>query len=288
MSTAPAPDLLAEMERSSAERVRTARAQRSEGELYRRAMNTAPAPAVRISRTGFDLIAEVKLRAPSSGDLQGGETDIGGRVLSYARGGAAVVSILTEPTRFKGSLEHLEHGAHALRSADVPAMRKDFLVDPYQLMEARAAGAGGALLIVRMLSEERLSELLDCAAELGLFVLLEAFDGDDLSRTGVALSGRDPHKRNVWVGLNTRDLRTLDVDKSRLETLVHAFPPGWLRVAESGILDAADAAHVATLGYEMALVGTALMRAERPGRLVESFLQAGRDVLGSAKDSSRC
>ena len=117
-------------------------------------------------------------------------SDWRGRVAAYARAGAAAVSVLTEPTRFDGILEHLREAAAVLAPLGVPAMRKDFLVDPYQVLEARAAGAGGVLLIVRMLSRDRLAELLEAAAEQGLFVLLEAFDARDLDVAAASCSTR--------------------------------------------------------------------------------------------------
>jgi len=141
---------------------------------------------------GFDLIAELKLRSPALGELGKVGQDLVGRVTDYATAGAAAVSVLTEPERFDGSLHHLETVAAALAPLGVPAMRKDFLVDPFQLYEARLAGAGGALLIVRMLSRDTLVEMLDCACELGLFVLLEAFDAEDIAAAVEALGRVGP------------------------------------------------------------------------------------------------
>ena len=122
----------------------------------------APAgPPLRLSPAGFDVIAELKLRSPAAGVLGDESEDWLGRIAAYARGGAAAVSVLTEPSRFDGSLEHLRQAAQVLAPLGVPAMRKDFLVDPYQVLEARAAGAGGVLVILRMLPRARIDELLD-------------------------------------------------------------------------------------------------------------------------------
>ena len=180
------------------------------------------------------------------------------RLEAYAEGGAAVCSILTEPTRFDGDLEHLRLAGDALQPYGVPAMRKDFLVDPYQVLEARADGASGVLLIVRMLPRDRLVAMLDCAAELGLFVLLEAFDADDLEvAAGVARerAGRD---EQVLMGLNCRDLETL---RDRLRALRRAARP---HAAATGLRSRRAACRrprtrrsVASLGYRLALVGTA-------------------------------
>src|ERR1700693_2521081 len=165
---------LDQMARSSALRVTQAQLSESLGALERRAKAAPPSPPLRLSAAGFDVIAELKLRSPAAGALSEQGDDWLGRVAEYALGGAAAVSVLTEPSRFDGSLEHLRQAALALAPLGVPAMRKDFLVDPYQVLEARAAGAGGVLVIVRMLSRSQMSQLIDAAAEHGMFVLLEA------------------------------------------------------------------------------------------------------------------
>src|SRR5689334_4592504 len=144
-------DFLSGMAASSHERVRIARQIHGDAELWRWAEASPPPPPLWLSPQGFDVIAEVKLRSPAVGQLRdAGDEDITARVTDYAAAGAAAVSVLTEPERFEGSLDHLEQAARALAEAGrVPAMRKDFLVDPYQVAEARLAGAGGILVIVR-------------------------------------------------------------------------------------------------------------------------------------------
>jgi len=160
-------------------------------------------------------------------------------------------------------------------------MRKDFLVDPYQLHEARAAGAGGALLIVRMLSPAMLGEMLDCARELGLFVLIETFDEADIA-TAVDVLGQAPAlgaaRDDVLLGVNSRDLQTLAVVPERLEQLAPRLPREVPRVAESGLTTPEDAARMVRAGYDMALVGGALMSAADPGALVAAMLAAGREA----------
>src|SRR6185295_1282036 len=137
------------------------------------------APKLRLAN--FDLIAEVKLRSPAVGLLKSADDeDVGARVATYARAGAAAVSILTEPSRFDGSLDDLAGGARALAPLGIPAMRKDFLVDGYQVLEGRVAGASGILAIIRMLPRADLERLIDTALALDMFVLLEAFDAPDL------------------------------------------------------------------------------------------------------------
>ena len=236
----------------------------------------AAPPPPRLRLAGFDLVAEIKRHSPAEGELQA-DTDVTARAAAYARAGAAAVSVLTEPARFGGSLEDLAAAARALAPLGVPAMRKDFLVDPLQVLEARAAGAGGVLLIVAMLEDRTLGAMLDTARAQGLFVLLEAFDEADLARVA-ALSARAAGSGDapVLVGVNTRDLRTLAVDPGRLAQLAPKLPAGFAAVAESGLHTAADAATAAALGYRLALVGTALMRAAEPGRLAADMLAAGR------------
>src|SRR5277367_4725715 len=171
---------LDEMARLSAVRAAQAMAAEPFAALERRAKAAPRGSPLVLSAEGFDVIAELKLMSPAAGRLGAQNEDWLKRVTAYAQGGAAAVSVLTEPTRFDGSLEHLREAATLLTPLNVPAMRKDFLVDPYQVLEARSAGAGGVLVIVRMLSRERMSALLDAAASLGMFVLLEAFDETDL------------------------------------------------------------------------------------------------------------
>src|SRR5262245_2162922 len=143
-------DFLQGMAAASRERSRAAQALTSQADLLIRARAMPEPPRLVANAGGFDLIAEVKLRSPALGMLKGGDENVGARVTTYASAGAAAISVLTEPTRFDGSMEHLRLAASALRPLRVPAMRKDFLVDPYQVIEARTAGAGGALLILRM------------------------------------------------------------------------------------------------------------------------------------------
>jgi indole-3-glycerol phosphate synthase len=264
---------LEEMARGSRERARLALQTCPEGGLLGRALASPAPPRLRLDLGGFDLITELKLRSPASGRLQAAsEENVGARVRAYAEAGAAAVSVLTEPSRFDGSLAHLYEAAAALTPSGVPVMRKDFLVEPCQLMEARLAGAGGVLVIVRMLSEESLGALLACARELGLFVLLEAFDGPDIERMHEVMSGGG----DLLAGLNCRDLSTLQVVPDRLIELCPLLPATVPRVAESGVTSAADAARVAACGYELALVGSALMQAASPGELVFAMLREGR------------
>lgn len=236
-------------------------------------------PLVAMSTSGFDVIAEIKERSPAEGDLSQAlkaNNSRRARAVSYAAGGAAAISVLTEPSRFDGALEHLEEVVAAVPKT--PVMRKDFLVEPVQILEARRAGASGVLLIVTMLSEASLRAMLDCAFEHGMFVLLESFDEADLGRVaGLLENVRDRDRADagqLLIGVNTRNLRTLAVDAERLQRLAASLPAACC-VAESGLLIAEDAARVARMGYKMALVGTALMRSEDPAALITAMRIAG-------------
>ncbi len=270
--------LLSDMHRSSLQRVAEARERVPEAALRAAVLGTPAPPPLRLAPSGFDLIAELKLRSPSLGDLSAATLDPVRRLEAYAEGGAAVCSILTEPDRFDGSLDHLRLAAETLQSFGVPAMRKDFLVDPYQVLEARAWGASGVLLIVRLVPRERLVELLDTAAALGLFVLLEAFDADDLAVASSLARERTGRDEQMLMGLNCRDLETLAIDFERFARLRGHLPPEWPAVAESGVQTPTEAAKVAALGYRLALVGTSLMRRGDAAHAVRELLEAGRQA----------
>jgi len=233
-------------------------------------------PLLPLKLGSFDVIAEIKDRSPAEGVLSSGNSDRSARAKSYAAGGAVAISVLTEPSRFDGDLTHLEEVVGAV--PNTPVMRKDFLVEPVQVLEARKAGASGVLLITTMLGEAKLREMLDRAWEVGLFVLLEAFDEEDLRRTSVLLEnptdGDRAESGRLLVGVNTRNLRTLEVDPDRLRNLAPALPRARC-VAESGLRVPDDAAQVAGWGYQAALVGTALMRSDDPKTLLAAMREAG-------------
>jgi indole-3-glycerol phosphate synthase len=269
---------LDEMARSSAERAAQAARREPLGAIERRAREVPAGPALRLSPAGFDVIAELKLRSPAAGMLGDPGQDSLARIGAYARGGAAAVSVLTEPSRFDGSLAHLEQAASVLKPLGIPAMRKDFIVDPYQVLEARAAGAGGVLVILRMLPRARIAELLEVAARHGLFVLLEAFDAADLDLAGELLDARRSPGEILLIGVNCRDLQTLQVVPDRFAELAPRLPHGWPAVAESGVASGKDARRMRRLGYRLALIGTALMSREDPAALLKEIFDETRTV----------
>jgi indole-3-glycerol phosphate synthase len=266
---------LEEMAAGSRERVRIAKRACAPAALESQARNVRAPSRLQLDASGFDLIAELKLRSPAAGPLSVRGDNVEQRVAAYARAGAAAVSVLTEPSRFDGSLAHLKSAAGALASLAVPAMRKDFLVDPYQVLEARVAGAGGVLVILRLVPREELTALLDCASALGLFVLLEAFDAHDIGLMHELIAAHRGGNQ-LLAGVNCRDLATLEIVPQRLLELAPLLPMNVPRVAESGVVSTADAARVAAAGYGLALVGSALMQGKDPGTLAGQLLAAGR------------
>ena len=269
---------LDQMARSSAARVAQAMAVEPFAALESRARAAPSGSRLVLSSAGFDVIAELKLVSPAAGRLGAQDDDWLKRVVAYAHGGAAAVSVLTEPTRFDGSLEHLRQASAALAPLKVPTMRKDFLVDPYQVLEARAAGAGGVLLIIRMLSQSQMLQLLDAAAEHRLFVLLEAFDADDLAVARDLLASRRRPADDVLVGINSRNLQTLEVVPERFEVLAPLLSRDLPAVAESGVATASDAVRMMRLGFRLALIGTALMSSDDPQQLLREILATTRTV----------
>jgi indole-3-glycerol phosphate synthase len=233
-------------------------------------------PVVPLSLGAFDVIAEIKQRSPADGQLgcqspyseSNGVSHLIYRAKAYAAAGAVAISVLTEPSRFDGKLSHIEEVVAAV--PDTPVMRKDFLIEPVQVLEARAAGASGVLLITTMLDDAKLRAMMDCAFEHRMFVLLESFGEDDLERSARFLGGDG----QLLIGVNTRNLRTLEVDSERLQSLAAHLPDATC-VAESGLRVAEDAARVAGWGYRMALVGTALMRSDDPAGLITAMREAG-------------
>lgn len=259
--------------------------QRAEGLPSRVPQAELERPSYPLTLGGFDLIAEIKDRSPAEGDLAPPDADRVQRARLYADGGAAAISVLTEPTKFGGEITHLREVVDTVSDRHMPVMRKDFLVDRRQVLEAKAAGASGILLIAATLDDAELTDMLDCAFEHSLFVLLESFDEADLARSGHLLESaryRDAAAdARLLVGVNTRNLRTLEVDATRLARMAARLPEDTIAVAESGLRCADDAADAAANGYRLALVGTALMRSADPAALIAKMLDAGRQRIAA-------
>ncbi len=228
----------------------------------------AAAPPARDPMPGFaapgiSVIAEVKRASPSRGDLAP-IADPAALAREYAAGGAAAISVLTEQRRFGGSLDDLR----AVRAAvDTPILRKDFIVTPYQLWEARAAGADLALLIVAALTQPELHTLLEVTGEAGLTALVEVHDEDELDRALGAGA--------TLVGVNARNLRTLDVQPDTFARLAPRVPDGVVTVAESGIRGPDDVRRYAEGGADVVLVGEALVTGDDPRGAVQKMVAAG-------------
>lgn len=275
-------DFLAEMAIASRDRTRATAHRVPLVEIRARAADHPPAPAFVLSPDGFDVIAEIKRHSPGGDAASNIQPER--RAVAYADGGAAAVSVLTEPRAFGGSVDDLGAASRALERTDrpIPTMRKDFIVDPYQLFEARAAGAGGVLLIADLLETFDAEGLLDAAAEAGVWVLVEAFaDARVDHAVRLARQATDRGIRTL-VGVNVRDLRTLGIDDGRRARVADRLPAGLPRVAESGMRTESDVAGAARLGYDLALVGRALSLAPDPRRLLAGMLRAGRDARREA------
>jgi indole-3-glycerol phosphate synthase len=225
---------------------------------------------LRLDDGGFDLIAEAKLASPSGGRLAVADDStqtVVTMATELAATDAAAISVLTEPDRFDGDMVHLEL---ITQTVHLPVLRKDFLVDPIQVLEARAGGASGVLLIVRIVESSQLVEMTDLVLALGMFCLVEIFDESDLDAAAAVFD------REILLGVNARDLGTLQIDPSRHERLAPHLPAHIPTVAESGVHEADDVSRIASLGYRLALVGTALTKSVDPSGLANSMIESGR------------
>ena len=220
------------------------------------------------------VIAECKRRSPSCGVLRA-DYRPDTIAASYAAHGAAAVSVLTEPTFFDGSLEHLR----AVRAAvDVPILRKDFIVTRYQLLEAVVAGADAVLLIVAALDDTALGAMLAETTALGLAALVEVHDEAELRRAVAAGA--------TVIGVNNRNLRTLSVDVNASRTLVTRIPPGTVAIAESGLRTSADLVELGAAGYHAFLIGETLITTPDPGRTLGELLAGARPATGEARGAA--
>lgn len=252
----------------AATRTRVAALRPRARELERRAAE-APAPrpfAAALRGPSIGVIAEVKRRSPSAGAIAE-DLDPVALAAAYARGGAVAISVLTDEAHFGGSLEDLER---VVREVPHPVLRKDFILDELQLLEARVAGASAILLIVRAMDARRLRELARTAQELGLGVLVEAHTAVELDAAVAA--------GPTAIGVNSRDLATFTVNHVVAEQLVAQVPPGIPAVAESGIEARADVERFAAAGADLVLVGTAVARTPDPAAAVRALCGVPRQA----------
>jgi indole-3-glycerol phosphate synthase len=264
-STAETPDLLAAIVAATQRIVQLRAAEVPLAEMDRRAGQVEPRPGVfrrAVERTDrVNVIAECKRRSPARGVLSP-DYDPVVIVQSYQRAGAAAISILTEPTFFDGTLGHL---VAAREATSLPILRKDFIVDRYQILEARAAGADAILLIVSALSAAALKELHASATAAGLDVVVEVHDLFELPAAldaGASI-----------VGVNNRNLRTLDVDLEVSQKAVELIPDEVIAVAESGLRTGADLRLLRNAGYDAFLIGEGLMTQGDPGDALGELLK---------------
>ncbi|HKD77367.1 MAG TPA: indole-3-glycerol phosphate synthase TrpC, partial [Ktedonobacterales bacterium] len=236
-------------------------------QLYDEARRQPPAldftGALRPTDGGIRAIAEIKRASPSKGVLRANLSpeNIGE---SYAKAGAAAISVLTEQDFFQGSLEDLRAVKRSKYSANMPVLRKDFITDPYQVVEARAAGADSFLLIVALLDDHTMGSLLQLGHELGMEALVEAHDAEEALRAVKAGA--------KVVGINARDLSTFAVDTTRLRDIRPLIPDDVVVVAESGIATRLDAVRMRGYGAQAILVGETLMRAEHPEKALHQLI----------------
>jgi indole-3-glycerol phosphate synthase len=262
-----APDLLRTIVAATRHITETRRAKEPAAVLERRASSRTPRGdrfEAALGMTGrVNVIAECKRRSPSRGVLAA-QYDPVAIARQYEAGGAAAISVLTEPTFFDGALEHLT----AVRDAvEVPVLRKDFVVDEYQLLEARAAGADAILLIVAALEQSALVRLQARAWELGLAALVEVHDDEELAR---AVDGGAR-----LVGVNNRNLRTLAVDVRASDRLAAKMPAAVVGVSESGLQSRGDLERLAAAGYRAFLIGERFMTDPHPARAIEQLIGSG-------------
>lgn len=219
-----------------------------------------------IAQEGLSAIAEIKSASPSKGVIRKefSVTDIASQ---YEEAGAAAISVLTEPHYFHGSVEYLTRVRDV---STVPLLRKDFIVDPYQVVEARAFGADAVLLIATCLEATQLQELLHACRELSMAHLVEVYSPHDLDKL-------DFDSVRV-LGVNSRDLKTFDIDLRGAMEVFRLVPDSMSRVAESGISSEEDIQIVLHAGVDAILVGEALMRASQPGEALRSLLEGARDL----------
>ncbi|MGH9200176.1 MAG: indole-3-glycerol phosphate synthase TrpC [Vicinamibacterales bacterium] len=271
--TGPSPDLLAAMVAATRVRVASSRERESDSSLLRRALARQPDGRAFVDaltrRDRIHVVAECKRRSPSRGVLRAAYDPVE-IARDYQRAGAAAISVLTEPSFFDGALDHLE----AVRAAvSLPLLRKDFIVDEYQLLEARAAGANAVLLIVAALDDEELARLSAATSALGLAALVEVHNVAECERA-LAVGAR-------VIGVNNRNLRTLEVDLKASEAIAAMLPSDVVSISESGLKTADDLRRLRSLGYRAFLMGERFMIEPLPGDALSQLLASVTEGAGA-------
>ena len=255
---------------SAAAAVRARDLEKQTTDLRARAKNTPAGPsfAASLRRIDVAVVAEVKRRSPSKGVINAGLA-AAEQASAYARGGAAALSILTEPTEFGGSVQDL---MDARVATSLPTLKKDFHVHPVQVLEARAAGASAMLLIARALPPDDLTAMADRASELAVEVLVEVRSEEELERA-LAI-------RHAVIGVNSRDLETLVIDSAVTARLIPLIPADRLAIAESGVSGRYDVERAAVAGADAVLVGSTVSAASDPTSAVAALTGVARVLRG--------
>jgi indole-3-glycerol phosphate synthase len=240
------------------------------GELLRAVREVPAGPSLEqaLRTSSVSLLTEVKRRSPSKGAIAEG-LDAVQQARAYAEGGAAGVSILTEPNHFGGSTDDL---LDVRASLSIPALKKDFHVAPIQLVEARALGASAALLIARALSPEQLPAMLDAGRQLGLELLVEVRDEEELARALEAGA--------TMIGVNNRDLETLVIDPATSDRIIPLVPRDLVAIAESGVRSREDVERYARCGADAVLVGSSLSASADPASATRALSGVPRRSRG--------
>lgn len=260
---APPTGVLGDLVRAAEARVRALESSRERIKAAAAAASLAPSFIDALDRKTVAVIAEVKRSSPSKGAINA-DLDVDAQCRAYANGGAAAVSVLTEPSKFAGAIEDL---IAARTACGLPLLRKDFIVDELQILEARAAGASAVLLIARALQPSKLEELLHCAIDNRVYALVEVRDERELD-TALAIGAS-------IIGVNNRNLETLEIDDAAYR-LLPRIPRKCKAVAESGYSTRADVMRAADAGADAVLVGSALSASLTPAELVEDLATVER------------
>ena len=235
--------------------------------------------SINLPRDDFHIIAEIKKQSPSTGNLALENFELQKQAMSYIEGGSSLLSVLTEPSKFLGELEDL--ALVASLEGNIPVMRKDFLVHPYQISEARYYGAAGVLVIVAILDERKLQAMIQRALDHGMFVLLETFTKQELHLATNMLNRFADKVSQLLIGVNCRDLNTLQVDFSNFTKLAADLPNTAMCVAESGVHDLNDLQRIIEMGFGSVLIGSALMQSDNPRTTLNEMKEFARKTMAA-------